>query len=132
MSDQWDQFADSTNRTLDSLGWDATTEVYQPDKTYIPGGGFEVTFPADPDATLDAALDTPSDSAEVDEGGTVETADLTIYVLSDTDTEFTTAGASGDPPTGVIVDGQKYVVDTAENQFDGLTALACDEVNEWP
>jgi len=132
VTDQWDMFAGSASRTLDGLGWDLTVAVYQPTETYNPGDGFSVTYPDTATTTLDGGLDPPSDSADVDAGGTTETADLTVYVLADTDTEFVTAGASGDPPTGVIVDGARYVVDTSENQFDGLLELSCDEVDEWP
>jgi len=132
MTDQWDRFSSSAGRTLDALGWDQNVAVYQPTETYEPGGGFEVTYPDSPTTTLDGALDVPRDTANVDEGGTTETADLAVYVRADVNVEFNTAGDSDEALTGLVIDGAKYVVDTIEDQFDGLLELACDEVDTWP
>jgi len=131
MTDQWDRFAASAGRTLDALGWDANVAVYQPTEAYTPGDGFDVSYPEEPTTTLDGALDTPSDSSDVDAGGTTETADLTVYVRADVSVEFNTAGESEEALTGLVVDGLKYVVDDIEDQFDGLLALQCDEVDTW-
>jgi len=132
MTDQWDRFEASAGRTLAGLGWDQNVAVYQPEETYTPGDGFDVAYPDSPTATLDGALDVPSDRADVDEGGTTETADLTVYVRADVSVEFNTAGESEEALTGLEVDGLKYVVDDIESQFDGLLALQCDEVDAWP
>jgi len=131
MTDQFDRFADSAGRTLDALGWDETVEVYQPTEEYAPGDGFSVVYPDTATAVLDGALDTPRDSSDVDEGGTTETADLTAYVRADVSIEFNVAGESGEALTGIVVGGQKYVVDDIEDQFDGMIALLCDEVDSW-
>jgi len=131
MTDQWDRFAASAGRTLDALGWDANVAVYQPTEAYTPGDGFDVSYPDSPTTTLDGALDVPSDSSDVDAGGTTETADLTVYVRADVGVEFNTAGDSEEALTGLVVDGLKYVVDDIEGQFDGLLALQCDEVDAW-
>jgi len=132
MTDQWDRFADSAGRTLDALGWDNTAEVYQPTESYNAGDGFETTYPSSATATLDAALDPPSSSPDIDPGGTTETADLTIYVRDDVSVDFNSAGESGEAKTGIIVDGLKYVVDDIDDQQDGLLALGLSEVDQWP
>jgi len=142
MTDQFDRFADSASRTLDALGWDATVEVYQPTESYVAGEGFSVEYPDAPTATLDGALDVPSDSPNIDAGGTTETSDLAVYVTGGIGfgnnfadlfgSALNTVGDSGEAKTGVEVAGQQYVVDTVEDQFDGLLELACDEVDEWP
>jgi hypothetical protein len=131
MIDQWDRFAASATRTLDALGFTDTVEVYQPTESYVPGEGYEVTYPDDPTATLDGALDPPSSTPDIDPGGTTETADLTIYIADSVGVDFNTAGESGEAETGVEVDGLRYVVDAIDNQQDGLLGLACDEVDRW-
>lgn len=131
MTDQFDRFADSASRTLDALGWDSNVDVYQPTETYTPGDGFDVSYPDTPTVTLDGALDVPSDAPGIDEGGTTETADLSVYVRADVSVEFNTAGETDEALTGIEIDGRKYVVDTVEEQFDGMIALSCDEVDGW-
>jgi len=131
MTDQWDRFAASADRTLDALGWDAAVAVYQPTEEYTPGEGFEITYPDEPTTTLDGALEVPSDSADVDTGGTTETADLTVYVRADVPVDFNTTGETDEALTGLEIDGRKYVVDDIEEQFDGFIALVCDEVDQW-
>jgi len=131
MTDQWDRFAASAGRTLADLGFEDTVRVYQPTETYTPGEGYDVAYPEEPTATLDGALDPPSTSADVDPGGTTETADLTVYVADDVSIQFNTAGDTGEAETGVEVDGIKYVVDAIDDQQDGFLGLACDEVDTW-
>jgi hypothetical protein len=130
--DQWDRFADSAGRTLDGLGWDQNVDVFVPTETYSSGDGFEVTYPDSPTATVDGALDTPDADADVDRGGTTETADLLVYVRTDTGVTWTGAGENGDAETGIMVDGLQYVIETIEPQHDGLLALECTEVDSWP
>jgi len=131
MTDQFDRFARSAGRTLDALGWDQNVEVYQPSEEYVAGEGFEVTYPDSPTTTLDGALDVASDSPDIDSGGATETSDLAIYVTDDVAVDFEPAIESSEAKTGVEVDGQQYLVDTVEDQFDGLLELACDEVDGW-
>ena len=131
MTDQWERFSDSTDRMLDSLGWDTNVEVYQPGEAYTPGEGYDVSYPSEPTKTLSAAVEVPSDSADVDPGGTTEMADLTIYIRTDIDLAINDAGTSGEAKTGLVVNNQKYVIDTVEPQFDGMLALACEEVDLW-
>ena len=132
MTDQWDRFADSADRTLDALGYEQNVDVYQPTETYDPGDGYEITYPDTATATIDAALDPPSTDPDVDPGGTTEQADLTIYVSEGVGVPFNTAGDTGEANTGVEVDGLKYVVDDIDDQQDGFLALGCDEVDQWP
>jgi len=129
--DQWERFADSAGRTLDALGFEDTVEIYQPTETYEAGDGYSIEYPDSATATIDAALDPPSTSPDVDPGGTTETADLTIYVAADVGIEFNVAGDTGEAETGIVVDGIKYVIDDIDNQQDGLLALGCDEVDTW-
>jgi peptidoglycan hydrolase-like amidase len=131
MTDQWDRFADSAGRTLDALGWDQNVDVYQPTESYTAGEGFEITYPNSPTTTLDGALEVPSDSADINAGGTTETADLQVYVRADVPVEINTAGESGEALTGLEIAERQYVVDTIEEQFDGMLALSCDEVDGW-
>lgn len=131
MTDQWDRFAGSASRTLDLLGWDANVDVYQPTEDYAAGEGFDVSYPEEPTTTLDGALEVPSDSADINAGGTTETADLTVYVRASVSVEFNTAGESGEALTGLEIAERQYVVDTIEEQFDGMLALSCDEVDGW-
>ena len=131
MTDQWDRFADSADRTLDALGWDQNVEVYQPTESYAAGDGFDVTYPDAPTTTLDGAVEVPSDSADVNPGGTTQTSDLTVYIRADADVAINTAGESGETKTGLGIGDQKYVVDTVEQQFDGMLGLACEEVDVW-
>jgi len=131
MTDQWDRFAASAGRTLDALGYEQNVEVYQPTETYDPGDGYDISYPDSPTTTIDAALDPPSTSPDVDPGGTTETADLTIYVEASVGIEFNTAGDTGEAETGIVVGGIKYVVDDIDDQQDGLLALGCDEVDTW-
>lgn len=131
MTDQWGRFADSVDRTFDALAWDQNVEVYQPTESYAAGDGFDVTYPDAATTTLDGALEVPSDSADVDPGGTTETSDLMVYIRADADVVITPAGESGEAKTGLVIRGQKYVVDTIEQQFDGMLGLACEEVDSW-
>ena len=129
--DQWERFAASAGRTLDALGFEATVDVYQPIETYEAGDGYTIGYPDEPTTTIDAALDPPSTSPDVDPGGTTETADLTVYVATDVGIEFNVAGDTGEAETGIVVDGIKYVIDDIDDQQDGLLALGCDEVDTW-
>jgi len=131
MTDQWQRFAGSAGRTLEALGYEDTVDVYQPTETYEAGEGYSVGYPDEPTTTIDAALDPPSTSPDVDPGGTTETADLTIYVSNDVGIEFNVAGDTGEAETGIVVDGIKYVIDDIDDQQDGLLALGCDEVDQW-
>lgn len=132
MTDQWDRFADSAGRTLDALGFEDNVAVYQPTETYTPGDGYDIAYPDAPTATIDGALDPPSSAPDIGPGGTSETADLVVYVRAAVDIQFNTAGDTGEAKTGLVVDGLQYVVDDIDDQQDGLLALGCDEVDQWP
>jgi len=132
MTDQWTRFADSASRTLAALGYENNVDVYQPTETYVAGEGYSIEYPDDPTTSIDAALDPPSTSPDVDPGGTTEQADLTIYVSEDVGVSFNVAGDTGEAKTGIEVDGTQYVVDDIDDQQDGLLALGCDEVDQWP
>jgi len=132
MTTQWDRFADTASRTLDALGYEDNVEVYQPAETYEAGEGYSIEYPDAPTATIDGALDTPSSDSDKDAGGTTESVDLTIGVRKTMNIAWNDAGDSGEAKTGVEVEGTQYVVDTIDDQYDGLLELSCDEVDQWP
>lgn len=132
MTDQWERFADSVDRSLGALGWDANVDVYQPTETQAAGRGYDVTYPGTPTTTVTGALDTPDEQPDIDAGGTTERVDLVVYVAVDTGVAWTGAGEPAQAKTGVEIDGQQYVVSAVENQRDGFVALECNEVDQWP
>ena len=131
MTDQWERFASEASRTLDALGWNESVAVYQPTESYTAGDGYEITYPEEPTARLDAALSPPSVAADIDRGGTTESADLTVHLAADVKIAFNDAGETGEALTGLEAAGRQYVVDEAEPQRDVFLLLRCVEVDSW-
>jgi hypothetical protein len=129
MTTQFDRFAEGVDRMFDRLDFEQTVEIFQPDTTYTAGSGFASALPDAPTLVVDGAIDTISSDPQVDDLGTTEQSDLDVFVSDDLDITFQTAGEEGEAKTNIVVNGDRFAVDTAEDQLDGLIQLQCDEVD---
>jgi len=128
VTNQWDRFEETSSRHIRNLGGEQVIEVRQPTETYVAGDGFEISYPGAADATLDADLAPPAETADTaDEGGTTTTGDLTVYVDSATDVIFREAGDEEVGPTRITLrdSGDVFAVDTVVDQRDGLLEIRC-------
>lgn len=131
MTDQWDRFSARGEQSLYDLGWEDNVDLYQPTETYTAGDGYELTYPDTATQVLTGSIRPPRPQADVDSGGTTQTADLTVHI-DPQGIEWETAGGGGDAPTGLIVDGQKYIVETTTLTRDGWRRIECAETDGWP
>jgi hypothetical protein len=129
MTTQFDRFAEGVDRMFDRLDFEQTVEIFQPSTSYEAGSGFSSSVPDAPTLVTDGAIDTVTSDPEIDDLGTTEQSDLDVFVRDDLPVTFNTAGEEGEAKTQIVVDGDRFAVDTAEDQLDGLVQLQCDEVD---
>lgn len=128
MTDQWSRFNSSADRANRALGAQPIS-VYEPTENWQTSGGWDVTYPDTPTTTTTGEVVPPESDPAIDESGTSQTADLSVYVASDVGISWTDYGESGEAATRIAVDGGVYVVEAVDSQFDGRDRLACVEVD---
>jgi hypothetical protein len=128
MTDQWTRFEGSATRTNRTLGGESI-EVYEPTESYQQGEGWSVSYPDSALSTVTGEAVPPESDPNVDAGGTTETADMGVYVPSDSGVTWTDYGESGEATTRIDVSDSRYEITGMDEQFDGRVRLRCSEVN---
>lgn len=131
MVDQWERFQKRGAQSLDDLGWEDNADLYQPIESYTAGEGYSIDYPDTATQTLTASITPPQPQTDVDSGGTTQTADLTLHIDPQR-IEWREAGDEGNAPTGFIVDGDKYLVETTTLTRDGWRRIELAETDGWP
>jgi len=92
-------------------------------------GGWDVTYPDTPTDSAEGEAVPPESDPNIDESGTSTTADLGVYVASDSGVAWTDYGESGEAATRIEIAGTRYEVEAVDPQFDGRDRLSCVEVD---
>jgi len=128
MTDQWTRFEASASRTNSALGAQ-TIDVFEPTEEWQSSGGWDVTYPDTPTDSAEGECVPPESDPAIDESGTSTTADLGVYVASDSGVAWTDYGESGEAATRIEIAGTMYEVEAVDPQFDGRDRLSCVEVD---
>jgi len=107
-----------------------TIEVYEPSESYTAGEGFDVSYPASPDATYTARVSSVSRSPQRDDGGTTAEADAVVTVRDDTGQTWTDFTDEAEAPVELVdtADGTRYEVEATTDPHNGLLELEVAEV----
>lgn len=129
--DQWDRLAARSGQTIRDLGGEQAIEITNGTGGYNgPGDSGNTSYPATPDATLDAETAAPSAVSGVEDAGTFEGIDQLAWIDSDTTETIVSYGDSDTPPTRVTVleNGESFEVQSTTQSGDGYLRLDMTEL----
>jgi len=131
MTDQWDRLAQSSRRSLATLGFEDNVDLFEPTESYTAGEGYGISYPSTPTETVSGEVQPPEADAATDRGGVTRDADLLVYTPEDINTDLTDGGESGEALARVEVSqtDETYEIQTVEPQFDGWQLLELSEVD---
>lgn len=120
-----DRIANALRRVHSSELANTTVQVFEPTVEYVQGDGWDVSYPDDPSAEIDARVDSPDASSNRERSGTTSEIDAVVIVRDDTGQQWTGFGEETEASVRVrdTADGTRYEVENRVDQHNGTLEL---------
>jgi len=107
-------------------------EVFEPQVAYDQGDGFDVSYPDQPAATIDARVDSPDATSDRQRSGTTSEVDAVVIVRDDTGQQWVGFGEEATAPSRVrdTNTGRVYEVKSVVDTHNGILELDVVEVDQ--